>query len=144
MGKRLLFILVTLTAISGVFCSCEQAAEEVAVSSVTISQPSAEMIVGETITLTATVSPSNATDQEVTWASSKQTVVTVDKSGLVIAVASGNATITATAGGKRDQCTIVVQEPVVLEVKCVTDEATDIESTSAKLSGTATIANAMH
>ena len=136
MGKRLLFILVILTAISGLLCSCEQAVEEVAVSSVTISQPSVEMIIGETITLTATVSPSNATDQEVTWASSEQSVATVDYNGKVDAVSEGSSTITAAAGGKVGSCTIVVTKKTI----AVTSISLDKPSITIKVGESETLA----
>lgn len=52
---------------------------------------------GTTTKLTANVSPSNATNKNVTWSSSNTTVATVDSSGNVTAKAMGQTTITATA-----------------------------------------------
>ncbi|MGM9944940.1 MAG: Ig domain-containing protein, partial [Lysinibacillus sp.] len=52
--------------------------------------------VGDTTTLRATVTPTNATNQNVIWTSSDPTVATVDTAGVVYAVAPGTATITAT------------------------------------------------
>ena len=67
------------------------------VTGVTLSQTSASMTVGgETLTLTATVAPDDATDKTVTWASSDAAVATV-ADGVVTAVGAGTATITATA-----------------------------------------------
>ncbi len=51
---------------------------------------------GDTLTLTATVTPENATDSSVTWSSSNEEVATV-ADGVVTGVAAGSATITATA-----------------------------------------------
>ena len=56
----------------------------------------ATVTVGDTTTLTATVTPSNTTDQ-VAWTSSDPSVATVDANGVVTGVAKGTATITATA-----------------------------------------------
>ena len=71
------------------------------------------MIVGESITLKAIISPSNATDREVIWASSKQSVASVDQSGRVVAIAEGTSTITAIAGGKIGSCVVTVSKGVV-------------------------------
>ena len=79
--------------------ACEKTQEEIAVSSVSISQKTTEMIIGETVQLTASVQPSNAADKTVCWASSKQSVASINENGLVSAIAEGAAIITATAGG---------------------------------------------
>ena len=65
-------------------------------TSVTLNETAAELTAGETLQLTATVLPENATDRTVTWTSSDPAVATVDATGLVTAVAAGTATITAT------------------------------------------------
>ena len=54
------------------------------------------VVVGETLQLTETVAPSNATDKSVSWSTSNSSFATVDASGLVTAVAEGQVTITAT------------------------------------------------
>lgn len=68
------------------------------------------LYVAETKTLSASVSPSNATDPTIVWSSSNMSVATVDpKTGVVTAVSSGNAVITATAGdNKKDTCNVKV------------------------------------
>jgi uncharacterized protein YjdB len=83
------------------------------VSSVSLSQATADMLIGETVQLKATVLPADATDKEVTWASSKQSVATVSGSGLITAVAEGTSTITASAGGKSATCQVTVSKKVV-------------------------------
>ena len=93
--------------------SCSEKEEEIAVSSVTISQPTAEMLVGETVKLLAIVLPSNATDKEVTWSSSKQSVATITQDGLVTAISEGTSNITAMAGGKTGTCIVTVRKRVV-------------------------------
>lgn len=65
-------------------------------SSVTLDKTTAELIEGETLTLTATVKPDDATDKTVTWTSSDETVATV-KEGVVTAFKPGKATITVTS-----------------------------------------------
>ena len=93
--------------------SCDKEKEnekekDVAVTSVSLSQLTAEMVVGETVQLVATVLPSDATDKSVIWASSKLSVATVSVSGKITAVAEGISTITASAGGKSANCTVTV------------------------------------
>ena len=62
--------------------------------SITPSEPQ-ELKVGESLQLTATVSPENATDKTVTWESSDSGVATVNQEGLVTTVSPGTAVITA-------------------------------------------------
>ena len=61
----------------------------------------------KTATLTATVSPDNATDKTVTWTSADEKVATVEN-GVVTAVGNGMTTITAQAGDKTAVCTVTV------------------------------------
>ena len=82
----------------------------IAVTGVTLDKTTAEIAVGETATLTATVKPDDATNQTVTWTSDKPAVATV-VDGEVEAVAAGTATITATtSNGKTATCTVTVTE----------------------------------
>lgn len=82
-----------------VFFSCGKNTQEaeVKVSSVSLNDSSVSLVVGETVQLRASIQPSNATEKDITWASSKQSVATVSNSGLVTAVAEGSATIKAEA-----------------------------------------------
>ncbi|HEX8531772.1 MAG TPA: Ig-like domain-containing protein, partial [Cytophagales bacterium] len=68
----------------------------VAVTGVSVTPASASVAVGATQQLTATVSPSNATNKTVSWSSSNTAVATVSSTGLVTGVAAGTATITVT------------------------------------------------
>ena len=96
------------------FVGCSKTKEqEIPVESVSLSQPTAEMIIGETAQLNATVLPSNATEKTVLWTSSKQSVATVSSSGLVTAIAEGTSSVTASAGGKSATCLVTVSKGVV-------------------------------
>ena len=79
----------------------------VAVSGVSVNPATLSLEAGGTGTLTAKVSPSNATNQTVTWSSSDQLVATV-YNGTVTALKEGTATITATVGDKSATCTVTV------------------------------------
>ena len=73
-------------------------AQELApVASITLNKTSASLKVGGSVTLTATVSPTDATSKSVTWTSSKPEVATVANDGTVTAHKAGTAEITATA-----------------------------------------------
>ena len=109
----LLFLISFSTLIS---CE-EKGPEDIPVSSVTINKSAIQMKVGETETLTVTITPSNATDKRVLWTSSNPDVVDVDK-GLITAKEVGNATITAMVGGVRAKCSVEVT-PSYIEVSSV-------------------------
>ena len=83
------------------------------VTSVALDAVEMTLIVGKNATLTATVKPDNATDKTVTWTTSNAKVATVTD-GVVTAVATGTATITAKAGDKTATCAVtVVNKPVI-------------------------------
>lgn len=80
------------------------------VTSITLNQTSASLKKGETLTLTATVAPSDAANKSVTWSSGNTSVATVSTSGVVTAVGEGTAVITVKTadGGKTASCTVAV------------------------------------
>ncbi len=85
--------------------------EIVPVSQITLNKAEASIPVGSSETLTATVTPENATVKALTWASSDEDVATVAPDGTVTAVKAGAATITATAAdgsGKSAVCKVTV------------------------------------
>ena len=87
-------------------------APAISVSGVELDKTALTMEVGETATLSAIVSPENATNKSVTWESSNETVATV-VDGVVTAGAAGTATITVTTadGGKTATCNVTVKAP---------------------------------
>jgi uncharacterized protein YjdB len=87
----------------------------VAVTGVSMSPTTASVAVGATASLTATVAPSNATNQTVSWSSNNTSVATVNASGVVTGVAAGTATITVTTqdGNKTATCAVTVISTVV-------------------------------
>ena len=94
------------------------------VEKVTLSIHDKELNVGQEFSITATVSPSNATDKTVTWTVSDPVVVSVD-AGVVKALAIGEATVTATTvNGLTATCTVKVKEKVV-EVTAITLDVTE-------------------
>lgn len=81
----------------------------VPVTGVSLDQKSLSLAQGSTATLKATITPSNATNKDVTWSSSDDKVVTVSN-GKVTAKAAGTAIVTVTTkdGGKTDSCSVSV------------------------------------
>ena len=80
----------------------------VPVQNVALSKSTLTLTEGDSETLTATVSPSNATDKTVTWTVSPSGYATVS-GGVVTALKEGSCTITATAGGKSATCAVTVE-----------------------------------
>lgn len=87
----------------------------VEVSDIELSVYNAEMLVGETLTVSATVLPSDAADKTVVWSSSDTDVATVSSSGEVVALSEGVADIVAACGGVEAVCGISVSTPVPVE-----------------------------
>ena len=91
-------------------------AETVHVTGVSLDKSTDTVEAGETITLTETVAPSNATDQSVTWSTSSASIATVSN-GVVTGVSQGTAriTVTTTDGGYTDYCDVTVTPAVTYE-----------------------------
>ena len=83
------------------------------VINVNISNASVKMNKGDTYTLSADVSPNDASDKSITWMSSNTAVASVSQSGVVTANGKGTAVITATVSGKSNTCNVTVEVPVV-------------------------------
>lgn len=91
------------------------------VSSVELDKTTVNLKKGETVKLNATVAPADADNKEVTYTSSNSAVVKVDNTGLVTAIASGDAVITVTTkdGSKTASCKVTVAkeiEPLAITV----------------------------
>lgn len=86
----------------------------ISVSDVTLNKKSASMYVGDTLTLNATISPSNATNKNVTWSSSNESIAVV-QNGVVTAIGKGSATITVTTvdGKKTDEIELTVKKKTI-------------------------------
>ncbi|MGE5396098.1 MAG: Ig-like domain-containing protein, partial [Chitinophagales bacterium] len=92
-----------------------EAPVNVPVTGVVVDTTSLNLIEGESSTLTATVSPDNATNKAVTWSSNNEAAATVDQAGKVTAVAAGTATITVKTedGSFTANCAVTVTKAVV-------------------------------
>ena len=133
-----------ITASAGGFtASCSVICVSIPVSAVVLNKTSLSLAKGSSETLTATVSPRDATDNTVKWSCDNPSVATVDQNGHVTAVNAGNAVITASAGDVSATCevsvfipvtsvmlsstdlTLLVGETAVLEASVLPEDATD-------------------
>ena len=102
----------TITAKAGdKSATCEITVVSTPVTAVTLNKTSVSLKAGETVTLTATVKPDDATDKTVTWGSSDESVAKVEN-GIVTAIGKGLSTITAKAGDTSATCMVTVSVPV--------------------------------
>ena len=101
------------------------------VDGITVSPASAQITVGKTVFLSATVYPQDIIDRSITWSSSDASVATVSN-GAVTGVKVGTATITATSGidsTKSAICTVmVVKEGEVIVILSSNSESLDMVS----------------
>ncbi len=123
--------------------------QSVSISGTGVSGGKATINVGAGLNLNATVSPSNATDQDVTWISSDDSIATVSSTGSVRGVKAGMAVIMATAGGKSSSVIVTVKEagPVLQSVAIAgtgvaNNKLTLAQNKTVQLSVRATPANA--
>lgn len=84
--------------------------EAVTVTGVSLNETAANLKVNKSLSLTAIISPLDASNQNVTWSSSDETIATVDNAGNVTGVNKGPVTITVTTedGGYSETCDITV------------------------------------
>lgn len=107
--------VITVSTSNGKTASCTVTATRpnVAVTSINVTPSSHTIDVGEKYKLTATISPSNATDKSVIWSSDNSSVVSVDNSGNICGMAAGTAIITAkSSNGKTSTCTITCKTKI--------------------------------
>ncbi|WP_326514173.1 Ig-like domain-containing protein [Clostridium intestinale] len=89
-------------------------ASTVVINEISLNKTSLSLNIGQTEDLIATVKPDNAENKKVIWASSDETVATVDENGKVTAIKAGNVTITAkTTDGTNltATCDVTVVQP---------------------------------
>lgn len=91
-----------ITATSGIVKTSAKVTVTTKVEQIVLNKTEGVLTVGNSVTVTATVTPDNATNATVNWTSSDEKVATVDSNGKVTAVAAGNATIKATSESDGD------------------------------------------
>ncbi len=120
--------VITVTTANGLTAECEVTVVPTPVEFVTLNHIEATLKSGETLQLTATLRPENATDKSITWSSSDAGIATVDENGLVTAVSIGSAVIKVTnIQGISDECKIIVEATPVSKV-IIDEQATGVSS----------------
>lgn len=115
-GKAKIYVTSVATGIKD---SCLITVKYIDVSEVHLSHQKAEMKIRETFTLTATISPANATQKGVVWSSSNEYVASVTSEGVVHALNAGETVITVStiSGDKKATCELTVKEWVTVVPK---------------------------
>ena len=93
-------------------CTVTVKQKEIAITGISLNKSTTSITEGESETLTATITPSNATgDKTVKWSSSNAEVAAVDSNGKVTAKKAGTAVITATSSNRKTaSCTVTVKQ----------------------------------
>ena len=128
-GKKVGSATITATAKDGgkkAICKVTVTANTVAVQSIKLNVSTLHMSKGGIATLSATITPSNATNQAITWSSSNSNIVSVDQNGNLKGVGVGTATITATTkdGNKTASTKITVSAPGVSSISMSASSST--------------------
>ena len=125
-------------------CKVTVSDKEIKVTGVKLNKSETSLLVGGNETLTATVLPEDATNQNVTWKSDKPEIATVDANGKVTAVKVGEATITVTTEdcGKTATCKVTVKAATVAVTGVTLNKATLSLIAGASETLTATVAPA--
>ena len=111
-GKEVGTAVITVKTSNGkkATCTVNVINETINVKSVALNSSNISLKVGNAFQLVATISPSNATERDLTWSSSNPKVATVNNNGLISGLTTGETTITVRTkdGNKTATCTVNV------------------------------------
>lgn len=110
------FVILTLLMGAMLTVGCKK--QTVDITSISLNKTTLTLIVGEFETLEATIKPENAEDPSISWKSSNQQVAVVNENGKVVAVAPGNAVISAVSkNGVSAKCNVTVSGIDITELR---------------------------
>lgn len=95
--------------VEGITTTCAVTVSSIPVEFVSITPDDLTLRKGKTGKLTATILPAAAASQTIEWSSSDELIVAVDAEGNLTSIATGEATVTATVGGKSATCDVFVE-----------------------------------
>ena len=107
----------------------------ISVTKVTLSKAELKLNKGKSETITAVITPTNATNKNVTWSSSNETVARVSSTGKITAISEGTATITVRTsdGNYTDTCKVTVvsgDDDIYIENKSSNNNSSSINNNS--------------
>ena len=98
-------------------CNIRVAVSDVKVEGITINKSNLDLGLGSSFQLTSTITPNDATNQNVTYVSSNPEIASVDQNGNIKGLNVGTVTITANAAnGKQALCTVNVQDIKIAKI----------------------------
>ena len=102
--------ITATTKRNGIKASVSVTVRTIASTSVSLNSTKVSINRGDTFSLIATVNPSNATNQTVTFKSDNPSIATIDSNGIITGISSGTATITVTpnGGGTSSTCLVTI------------------------------------
>lgn len=105
----------------------------IAVTGININEKVESLEVGESQTLTATITPNNATDKKITWKSSDESIATINDDGVVTTKKAGYVNITvSSSNGKTDAIKIKVEEVPKVENNYIIDKTNTYKNETEK------------
>lgn len=112
-------VITAQTVSAGYTATCSITVNEppiIEVTAILLNQTSAELNINETTTLIASVLPTDATDQSVSWSSSNSSVASVNSSGVVTGNSEGQAIITVQSSNSEvaEICTVDVSDVIIV------------------------------
>ena len=113
-AKKVGTTIVTAETYNGKTAKCTITVKQ-PVTAIALSDATTSLWVDDTKTLTATVTPTDASNTAVNWSSSNTKVATVSSNGVITAKGKGSCTITCTAAdgyGTKSTCKVIVKQPV--------------------------------
>lgn len=108
----------------------EVTSEDIEITEITLSSTAEHIKVGNTITLSATITPEDATNKTLIWESNNETVATVDSTGKVTGIAEGTATITVYNEAKNVSSACAITVSIESEEEEEPDDTNEIPDTN--------------
>jgi uncharacterized protein YjdB len=137
-------VTITVKTASGKTAKYSLTIKEVKATGVKLERSSVDIVIGNSFTLIASVSPSNVTNKNVTWSSGNRGIATVSSNGVIKGVKAGKVTITVkTVNSKTAKCAVTVL-PLPTKVTLNNKTATIAVGGSHTLKATVTPSNAVN